>query len=180
MRPNDTEPSCDAAPPFGTKWQRVCACTPYFLARKEQSCQAACEEGGSSCNLEKVTLMKQIVILFNELLSPSILIADQRGCNECPHMQKHHWFYGLWGKHPLWRKWGICWWWLHIPDTKQRVPGYERDRLGPNMWSIPSSRIRLATSVRLYTVGQSQTVKFSQPYGDNMQNKYEWKHDMSL
>ena len=58
MRQNDTAPSCDAAPPVGSKWQRVCACTPYFLAQKEQSCQAACEANGYSCNLEKVIKME--------------------------------------------------------------------------------------------------------------------------
>ena len=58
MRPNDTEPSCDTAPPVGSKWQRVCACTPYFLARKGQSCGDACAENGYSCNLEKVTCLR--------------------------------------------------------------------------------------------------------------------------
>ena len=81
MRPNDTEPSCDAAPPVRSKWQRICACTPYFLAQKEQSCQAACEENGYSCDLEKVMLMERPDILVIKFLSTSFSIADQRSFN---------------------------------------------------------------------------------------------------
>ena len=95
MRPNDTEPSCDIAPPAASKWQRVCACTPYFLAQKGQSCRDACAENGYSCNLEKVTYLQndiQCIINFCQHFPTN---SDHRGSSGCADMQKHHQLYGI-------------------------------------------------------------------------------------
>ena len=90
MRPNDTEPSYDTAPPAGSKWQRVCACTPYFLARKGQSCGDACAENGYSCNLEKVRCLQHDIQCIINFCQHFPLNADHRGGSGCADMQKHN------------------------------------------------------------------------------------------
>ena len=81
MRPDGSDPTCEAAPPSGSAWQRICACTAYFLAQREESCQDACAAKGKSCDLEKVLLQGPSHIRILNFLYTFFPTADSICCN---------------------------------------------------------------------------------------------------